>query len=917
MLKTSEILYIYHQACALSAIQFNPNYYLIQKEMVWQDAENYCIDTCNSNLASIHSSDMFNSLLTLINNSTTGNIWIGLFDTNSNASVHEWQWSDGTSFDYGNTFKISPWLPGEPSFENQNCVNLWLNALDGVENWDWDNQYCTNGYQFICNSCYPKYHYLSENLVTWDKGVTFCDERCSSSTLAIIDDDMNNHYTKMQIQDNNAWIGLDDHPPLIWEDLETTFQTNAPFSSDIWGSSQPDDNIEGCIMMNATDDMRWYESDCDSEYNLYNLLCDNCDDINKYISYGTHFEVFYNFTGAVNICSQRFGTELASIHSDSDMTMAQQLCIIGIFQSTNCWIGLYQEESSDEWLWIDGTDFDYGVDVSGGVYPWQSNHPLSTDESQYVHIYPPRNHEWRSVNSLSMTDSVICNKPSEFHNGDWITIGDNSSWNFTDKNLVKYGFNSDNDSLIILSNRQFMNKNGALKIEYMFKLSNIGNYSDYAETGITLHTFDSICDYYYLGVRYSPSQQYLFLKDKASDIETGITFELDRLYTLAVTLSDHLNISINNQAPSLSEAVSDLANHRMSGIIGIKHTNAELYAKYLYASGVPIEITTTENIATLFSKCMSNTVDPSLTPTTDPTDSTTTEPFTINPSSAPTNDPTNESILETFVIYVVNITIILKDTPTINITSAIINLINKTANTIIAENEKECLEKDNFASRISSEYNITTKIISVSIQVCDQKTVQDLYTEYQENLERDLLALNVSANVSVSISDPDADESESLPKPKEDSILIAIVISGSVCFIFGVIGVGGYCKWKVNKMKEMEFNTGTIADQIKNQESPNSEIEMGNIDLEPQSSNTAISGFDEDTHNEDMYENVQTNGGLITQETKFGDDQEIASGNVREINDEELYIDGADIQTMDSTTRHDQQTEIMTKQGDV
>ena len=184
-----------------------------------------------------------------------------------------------------------------------------------------------------------------------------------------------------------------------------------------------------------------------------------------------------------------------------------------------------------------------------------------------------------------------------------------------------------------------------------------------------------------------------------------------------ITISDNgtLNISNNHHAASLTQTFSDLANHIMSGIIAIKHTNSEPYAKSLYVSGVPIKVLTTQNITKLFSTFRSATLDPSLAPTTDPT----------HPSLAPTINPTGASIMETFVVYVVNITIILKDTPSINITSAIINLINKTANIIIAQENKDCLDKDNFTPKISAKYKVT--VMNVSIEVCDEETLRDLY----------------------------------------------------------------------------------------------------------------------------------------------------------------------------------------------
>ena len=81
-------------------------YYLSPSEMNWVQGNYFCINHCNSSMASIHNLSQFDEAVKLIFEdnpsmlySTNRNVYIGLINTKQNGTF---QWIDGTSFDFGN-----------------------------------------------------------------------------------------------------------------------------------------------------------------------------------------------------------------------------------------------------------------------------------------------------------------------------------------------------------------------------------------------------------------------------------------------------------------------------------------------------------------------------------------------------------------------------------------------------------------------------------------------------------------------------------------------------------------------------------------------------------------------------------------------------------------------------------------------
>ena len=68
-----------------------------QTPLTWQQAENYCINNFNTNLASISSITKENELLFSVNNNN--NVWIGLNDIENEGIF---VWNDGSDITYTN-----------------------------------------------------------------------------------------------------------------------------------------------------------------------------------------------------------------------------------------------------------------------------------------------------------------------------------------------------------------------------------------------------------------------------------------------------------------------------------------------------------------------------------------------------------------------------------------------------------------------------------------------------------------------------------------------------------------------------------------------------------------------------------------------------------------------------------------------
>ena len=120
-------------------------YYLSLNVFEWPNARRFCKSHCNSDLASFHSQSQYDEAIATIDKhpSTYKEVWIGLNDIKIS---DEWQWDDGSTFDFGNNFLDAtgaftggsyPWDINEPDHNSSDkCV-----AIRSTQNYQWTDRY--------------------------------------------------------------------------------------------------------------------------------------------------------------------------------------------------------------------------------------------------------------------------------------------------------------------------------------------------------------------------------------------------------------------------------------------------------------------------------------------------------------------------------------------------------------------------------------------------------------------------------------------------------------------------------------------------------------------------------------------------------------------------------------------------------
>eukprot|EP01084_Bolivina_argentea_P278207 475167_1 len=120
---------------------------------------------------------------------------------------------------------------------------------------------------------------------------------------------------------------------------------------------------------------------------LYKTSCEISYVINKYP---------LNFINHEALCLFQYDTTLASIHNATQNTEALSLCL----ETIGCFIGLNDISKQYTFVWTDSSVFNYGTNLSGGVYPWNIGEPNHFANNDCVTI--------QTEYSINSWDDALC-----------------------------------------------------------------------------------------------------------------------------------------------------------------------------------------------------------------------------------------------------------------------------------------------------------------------------------------------------------------------------------------------------------------------------------------------------------------------------------------------------------------------------
>eukprot|EP01083_Nonionella_stella_P185944 679531_1 len=487
-------------------------------------------------------------------------------------------------------------------------------------------------------------YWLSQNTLTWDSASAYCQERCQSHLASVHDldqfheaDNLINDSIAKYNQVPEVWIGLrdmytdSDSEDWKWSD-GTSFDYGTDTSGgvfpweDRYGLSEPSPNFHDCTIFVES---RWRDRECSE---TYRFLCNDCEGVlDKYIFY--HTQTYYS--SALQTCTTDLNTSLASIHNDDDNHAMTSL----VHMNQDAWIGLHRHNKG--WIWLDETYFDYGSNVSGGVYPWGKKDGVRQPDNTKEDCTAVFDQQllWKDDLCNENAHTFVCNKPSELCAGDhWEALNHMYKNNITFHHCTA---SIAGDAQVFMTHARWDKDNWPLQIEYTFAVHEV--WDDENQVGIVVSQNDNICASRFIGL--SISNNNAFVQGGTQPIP----FILNRFYRLLVQISsvdsvdDTLQFNISLDDTLIGSFSVPKAFYRRY-IIGIQNKNSNVTAKSLFVSGTP-QYSFTQS---LHFDCTSEptsypTIQPSLSTVAPSGTPTTQRPSTqpsVDPSARPSGTPT-------------------------------------------------------------------------------------------------------------------------------------------------------------------------------------------------------------------------------------------------------------------------------------
>ncbi|XP_008490918.2 macrophage mannose receptor 1-like [Calypte anna] len=407
--------------CPEGWLPYGGHCFMIHREpRVWREALSSCNES-NSNLASIHSPQEHDFILSQLGYKAVDELWIGLNDLNTQMYF---EWSDGTPVTY------TKWLPGEPSHAlsgEEDCV-----IMAGEDGY-WADSACDRNLGFICRrdplqgfsgtvktdpACqkgwerHGFYCYLvGHTLVTFSEAKKTCER--SSGYLTTVGDRYEQAYLTSLVglsSEKYFWIGLsatEEQGMFQWVTGEGVLYTN-------WNTAMPG-NEAGCVALRTGNAAGlWDVQNCEVKAKF---LCKKlAEKITLPLSPEAVSEskcpLGWDESNSTNSCFRAFvreenrkkswfeardfcrkiGGDLAAIRNEEEETIIGNLIIKKPPSSHPFWIGLQCLDPNGGLYWSDGSPANYkkiyvcnmAFEDCGAI---QKNHisPWTFEQCRYNH----------------------------------------------------------------------------------------------------------------------------------------------------------------------------------------------------------------------------------------------------------------------------------------------------------------------------------------------------------------------------------------------------------------------------------------------------------------------------------------------------------------------------------------------------
>ncbi|KAB7498310.1 Macrophage mannose receptor 1 [Armadillidium nasatum] len=310
-----------------------------KRPISWPESQQIC-EQKNAFLASIHSKEENQWILSKINSFEDNFLWIGgKYDGNS-----KFLWDDGTSFDYIH------WAKGEPnnlngvtskSSENKNSKIIFPSEMMTPKGHEKLAGGCPENWYRMDNKCVKFYDMV---LMTYYEAKDFCSSLDGKATLVSI-------HSEKQLDDDFIWEDKTEVDYVHWAEFEPTMSSSV--MQDLWSVEQ------GCVqvIVNGEEIGFWKDTDCyrqarafvcqrplDSKYERTLLpfpkKCSAPHD--DYYSFGDYCYKFIstplNWQNAENTCAEE-GGHLVTIRNRKEMSYLWNQ-FFPLSNSSDIWIGL-------------------------------------------------------------------------------------------------------------------------------------------------------------------------------------------------------------------------------------------------------------------------------------------------------------------------------------------------------------------------------------------------------------------------------------------------------------------------------------------------------------------------------------------------------------------------------------------------